>query len=84
MNYYLITMYTNNFHEIRRLSALILPDQVIISNINPTHLKNFKNTRNIAKEKSDLFNPQYNPNIKSVILPNFNSDEKFLNQTAKR
>jgi len=74
---------TNNFNEIKKLSSLIRPQQVIISNIYPTHLQSFGNTRNIAIEKSDLINPKYNPNIELVILPNFNKDEKYLKKLAK-
>ena len=48
---------TNNFYEISHLASIIMPQQVIITNIFPTHLENFKNTRNIAKEKSDIFKP---------------------------
>ncbi len=75
---------TNDFNEIKKLSCLILPHQVIISNIYPTHLQNFLTTRNIAIEKSDLFNPKYNPNVQLVILPNSNEDEIYLNKLAKK
>ena len=75
---------TNNFGEIKILTSLILPEQVIITNINPTHLDNFKNTRNIAIEKSDIFNPKYNPKIKLAILPNSNNDELYMNILAKK
>ena len=75
---------TNNFNEIKKLSSLILPQQVIISNIYPTHLKNFGCTRNIAIEKSDLMNPKYNPNINLVILPSFNKDGIYLKKLAKK
>ena len=75
---------TSNFNEIKKLSSLILPHQVIISNIYPTHLQNFFTTRNIAIEKSDLINPKYNPNIQSVILPNSNEDEVYLKKIAKK
>ena len=66
------------------MASLVKPEQVIISNINPTHLNNFKNTRNIAIEKSDLFNPAYNANIKLLILPKNNKDEIFLYKIAKK
>ena len=61
-----------------------MPQQVIITNIFPTHLENFKNTRNIAKEKSDIFNPKFNPNVDLLILPNSNDDELFLYKQAKK
>ena len=75
---------TNNFNEINVLSSILKPDQVVITNINPTHLENFKNTRNIAIEKSDLFNPKYNPNINTVILPISNKDEEFMFRITKK
>ena len=54
---------TNNFLEIKKLTTLIMPSQAIITNIFPTHLEKLINTRNIAKEKSDIFNIKFNPNI---------------------
>ena len=69
---------TNNFGEIKKIVQLILPSQVIITNIQSTHLENFKNKRKIAIEKSDIFNPKYNPNIKSLILLNENKEENLL------
>ena len=75
---------TNDFNEIKQLSSLILPQQVIISNIYPTHLQSFGNTRNIAIEKSDLINPKHNPKIELVILPNSNKDEIYLKELAKK
>ena len=75
---------TNNYNEIKKLSFLILPHQVIISNIYPTHLQSFGSTRNIAIEKSDLINPKYNPNIELVILPNSNKDEIYIKKLAKK
>ena len=75
---------TNNFNEIKKLSSLVLPQQVIISNIYPTHLESFGSTRNIAVEKSHLMNPTYNPNVELVVLPNSNKDEVYLKELAKK
>ena len=75
---------TNNFNEIKKLTALVMPHQVIITNICPTHLENFKTTRNVAIEKSDLFNPTFNPSIELLILPNSNEDENYLNLLSKK
>ena len=75
---------TNNFLEMQKLTSLILPSQVIITNIFPTHLEKLINTRNIAKEKSDIFNTKYNPNVKLAILSNSNIDEKFIIDMAKK
>ena len=69
---------TNNFEEIKHLTSIVMPSQAIITNILPTHLENFKTTRNIAIEKSDIFNPKYNPNIELLILSQNNIDEAFI------
>jgi len=75
---------TNNFLEIRKLTSIVMPSQVIITNILSTHLEKLINTKNIAKEKSDIFNKIYNPNIELVILPNNNLDEKFIIAKARK
>ncbi len=75
---------TNNYDEIKKLSSIILPHQTIITNIYPTHLENFKNTRNIAKEKSDIFNSKFNKNVKLAVFPNTNNDEIFLLKKAQK
>ena len=75
---------TNNFHEIGKLASIIMPQQVIVTNIFPSHLESFKSTRNIAIEKSDIFNLKFNPEIELLILPNSNSDELFLYDQAKK
>ena len=75
---------TNNFFEIKKLASIIMPSQTIITNIFPTHLENFINTRNIAIAKSDIFNPKNNKNINLVILPNNNIDENFLIELANK
>ena len=80
-NFAIFEIGTNNFNEIKKLSLIVLPSQSIITNIYPTHLKNFLNTKNIAIEKSDIF---YNSKlIKLAILPNSNKDEKLLSLIAK-
>ena len=75
---------TNNFNEIKKLTQIIKPSQVIITNIHPTHLEKLITTRNIALEKSDIFNNKYNKNIEVAILANDNIDEKFIVAKAKK
>jgi len=76
---------TNNFLEIQKLTSLVMPSQVIITNIFPVHLEKLINTRNIAKEKSDIFNIKYNPNVNLVILSDSNIDEKYIiNKAIKK
>ena len=81
--YALFEIGTNNFNEIRLLTSIILPHQTIITNISPTHLENFKNSRNIAIEKSDIFNRKYNPCVDFALIPRFNKDELLLLEKAK-
>ncbi len=73
---------TNNFNEIKKLSSIVQPSQVIITNIFPTHLEKLINTKNIAKEKSDIFNLKYNPNVELAILSNNNVDEEYIIKKA--
>ena len=75
---------TNDFFEIRKLTSLVQPSQVIISNIYQTHLEKLITTRNIAIEKSDIFNPKYNSLTKLLIIPNEKLDEKFIINKAKK
>ena len=82
--YSIFELGTNNFGEIEKLVKLILPSQVFITNIQNTHLENFKNKRNIVNEKSNIFKSKYNPNIKSVIFLNNNKEESLLFDIAKK
>ena len=54
-NFAIFEIGTNNFNEIRDLTKLVMPSQIFITNILSTHLENFKNKKNIAIEKSDIF-----------------------------
>ena len=83
-NFAIFELGTNSFSEIKKLTSIIMPSQIIITNIFPTHLEKLINTRNIAIEKSDIFNIKYNPNIKLAILSNSNIDEKFIIKLAKK
>ena len=73
---------TNNFNEIKKLTSIVKPQQIIITNINPTHLQNFVTTNNIAKEKSDIFNTKFNPNGELLIIPDSNKDELSIYKKA--
>lgn len=77
-------MGTSNFSEIKKLTQIIMPSQIIITNIFPTHLEKLISTRNIAIEKSDIFNFDYNPNVELAILSNNNIDEEFIINKAKK
>ena len=67
-NFAIFEIGTNNFNEIRDLTKLVMPSQIFITNILSTHLENFKNKKNIAIEKSDIFKKKYNPNAKILFF----------------
>ena len=75
---------TNNFFEIRGLTKLVKPSQIFITNILSTHLENFKNKKNIAKEKSDIFNKNYNSNAEILYFQMTTKEEKIINNIAKK
>ncbi len=75
---------TNNFYEVRDLTNLVKPSQMFITNILSTHLENFKNKKNIAIEKSDIFNKNYNSNAKILYFQMKTNEEKIINNFAIR
>ncbi len=75
---------TNNFDEIKNLVRYILPSQVIITNIQSTHLENFFHKKNIAEEKSNIFNPKHNPNVELLVLFKENKEENIVFRKAKQ
>ena len=83
-NFAIFEIGTNNFNEIRDLTKLVMPSQIFITNILSTHLENFKNKKNIAIEKSDIFNKKYNPNAKTIFFQMNSKEEKIINSIAQR
>ena len=75
---------TNNFGEITKLVKYIYPSQIIITNIQSTHLESFKNKKNIAIEKSNIFIPKNNPNVELLILLTENKAENLVFDIAKK
>ena len=71
---------TNNFGEIKYLTSLIKPSEVFITNIQSTHLQNFKSKKNIAKEKSDIFLLKHNNQRKKLYLNITSNEEKNINK----
>ena len=74
---------TNNFFEIRDLTKIVQPSQIIISNILSTHLENLKTKKNIAIEKSDIFHKEYNPFAKILFFQKNNKSEIMVENLAK-
>ena len=83
-DYAIFEIGTNNFGEIKDLTKLVKPSQVFITNILSTHLENFKNKINIAKEKSDIFNKKYNDFVKTLYFQNNTRAESIINNLAKK
>ena len=75
---------TNNFFEIRYLVNLVHPSQVFISNILSTHLEKLKTKKNIAIEKSDIFNKKYNPFVETLYFQKNTKEEQILENLAKK
>ena len=75
---------TNNFFEIRNLTKLVKPSQIFISNILSTHLEKLKNKKNIAIEKSDIFNKKYNPLAKTLYFQKNTKEELIIENLAKQ
>lgn len=83
-DYAIFEMGTNNFFEIRKLTNLVKPTQIFITNILSTHLENFKNKRNIAIEKSDIFKKKYNPLAEILIFQKRSKEEMLIYNIAKK
>ena len=75
---------TNNFFEIRDLTKLVRPSQIFISNILSTHIEKLKNKKNIAVEKSDIFNKKYNYFAKTLFFQKNSKEEKLIGNLAKQ
>ena len=41
--------------KLKNLTKIVKPEEIFITNIQSTHLENFKSKKNIAKEKSRYF-----------------------------
>ena len=83
-NFAIFEIGTNNFFEIRDLTNLVKPSQIFITNILSTHLENFKNKKNIAKEKSDIFNKKYNSNAETLYFQMNSNEEIIINNIANK
>ena len=65
--------------EINQLSKMIKPSLGIITNVGEAHIENFKNTKGIAKAKSEIINNIENNG--TIIL---NHDDKFFNFLSRK
>ena len=81
-DYCVLELGMNNAGEIQRLTEITLPDIALITNISSSHIQNFKNDKEIADEKSEIFST-LNENGIAII----NTDtlwSKYLIKKAKK
>ncbi len=83
-NFAIFEIGTNNFGEIKFLSKLVKPSEVFITNIQSTHLENFKTKNNIAREKADIFISKHNNNRQKLYLNVLSQSENILIAKAKK
>ena len=77
-NYAVLELGMSRKGEIHKLSKLALPDVGLITNIGQAHLENFKNSKQIARAKSELID---NINKKGFVI--LNKDDKYFNFLKK-
>ena len=75
---------TNNFFEIRDLTIIVRPSQIFITNILSTHLEKLRTKKNIAIEKSDIFNKNYNPLAETLYFYKNTREEEIIKNLAKQ
>ena len=81
-NYCVLELGMSNGGEIRTLTEIAQPDIALITNVSSSHIENFKNEKEIADEKSEIFS-KLNENGVAII----NSDDlwsKHLINRAKK
>ncbi len=83
-NYSIFEIGTNNFGEIKYLTKIVEPTEIFITNIQSTHLQNFKTKTNIAKEKSDIFIYKYNKQNRKLYLNPINTYENYIYTRANK
>ena len=71
----------NNTGEIRELAKIAKPDIALITNVSNSHIQNFKNESEIAREKSEIFQGLTNNGI--AIINSDNVWKEFLITKAK-
>ena len=83
-SYSIFEIGTNNFGEISHLTKIVKPSEIFITNIQSTHLENFRTKNNIAKEKSDIFKINYNNQKRKLYINPVNKSEKLIYSKAKK
>lgn len=71
----------NHLNEIKPLSLIAKPHLAIITNIGPVHIENFKDEKEIALAKSEIFSGLYENGI--ALINNDNQYCHFIEDQAK-
>ena len=69
----------NNYGEIKKLAEIAKPHIAIVTNVGNAHIGNFKNSLEIANEKSDIF--KFHNKNSFAIIP---GDSKYLSLIQKK
>ena len=72
----------NNSGEIKELTKIAKPNIALITNVSNSHIQNFKNEKDIAKAKSEIFKGLKNNGI--AIINSDNIWKEFLINEAKK
>ena len=83
-NYSIFEIGTNNFGEIKDLTKIVRPSEIFITNIQSTHLQNFKTKTNIAREKSDIFLYKHNRQSRKLYINPENTYENYIYTRANK
>ena len=81
-NFCVLELGMNNTGEIRELTKIAKPNIAIITNISNSHIQNFKNEKEIAKAKSEIFSGLKKNGI--AIINSDNIWKDFLITEAKK
>ncbi len=81
-NYCVLELGMNNVGEIRSLTEIALPDIALVTNISSSHIQNFKNEKEIADEKSEIFSTLNEDGV--AIINSDTSWNEYLIQKAEK
>ena len=81
-NFCVLELGMNNSGEIRELSKIAKPNIAVITNVSNSHIQNFKNEKEIAKAKSEIFSGLKKNGI--AIINSDNIWKDFLITEAKK
>ena len=81
-NFCVLELGMNNSGEIRELTKIAKPNIVVITNVSNSHIQNFRNEKEIAKAKSEIFLGLEKDGVAIINSDNFWRD--FLITQAKK